>query len=99
MLFMVIENFRNGDAAPVYRRYAEKGRMMPEGLKYLDSWVDESLCRCFQLIECNDPSLLRRWTECWDDLVDFEIVPVVTSKEAAERNAAFADTTHKRERP
>ncbi len=95
MLFMVIENFRNGDAAPVYRRYAEKGRMMPDGLEYLDSWVDETLRRCFQLMECNDPSLLRKWTECWDDLVHFEIVPVVSSKEAAERNAAFADTTDK----
>ena len=84
MLFMVIEHFKNRDAAPVYRRYREKGRMMPDGLKYVDSWVERDRGRCFQLMECDDPQLLRQWTSHWQDLVDFEIVSVVTSKEAAE---------------
>ena len=84
MLFMVIERFKNGDAVPVYQRYREKGRMMPDGLKYLDSWVERDLGRCFQLMECDDLQLLRQWTSHWQDLVDFEIVPVTTSKEAAE---------------
>jgi hypothetical protein len=84
MLFMVIERFKNRDAVPVYRRYREKGRMMPDGLKYVDSWVERDLGRCFQLMECDDPQLLRQWTSHWQDLVDFEIVSVITSKEAAE---------------
>jgi len=88
MLFMVIESFKNSDAAPVYRRYREQGRMMPEGLKYLDSWVERDLGRCFQLMQCDDPKLLQQWTGHWQDLVDFEIVSVVTSKEATAAIAA-----------
>jgi hypothetical protein len=84
MLFMVIERFKNRDAALVYERYREKGRMMPDGLSYIDSWVEPDFARCFQLMECDDPQLLRQWTNNWQDLVDFEIVPVVTSKDAAE---------------
>ena len=84
MLFMVIERFKNHDAVPVYERYREKGRMMPDGLKYIDSWVERDLGRCFQLMECDDPQLLRQWTSQWQDLVDFEIASVITSKEAAE---------------
>jgi hypothetical protein len=83
MLFMVIERFRNRDAAPVYRRYRDKGRMMPDGLKYVDSWVEPDFGRCFQLMECDEPQLLQQWTKHWQDLVDFEIISVVTSKEAA----------------
>lgn len=83
MLFMVIERFKNRDAIPVYRRYREEGRMMPDGLKYVDSWVEPDLGRCFQLMESDDPQLLQQWTNRWQDLVDFEIVSVVTSKEAA----------------
>lgn len=83
MLFMVIERFKNHDAAPVYQRFRERGRMMPEELKYVESWVDAELDRCFQLMECDDPSSLKEWTAHWDDLVDFEIVPVVSSSEAA----------------
>jgi hypothetical protein len=89
MLFMVIERFRNGDPAPVYERYREKGRMMPEGLSYIDSWVEPEFARCFQLMACDDPKLLEQWTSHWQDLVDFEIVPVVTSKEAAAVMAAM----------
>ena len=84
MLFMVIERFRNRDAVAVYRRHREQGRMLPEGLRYVESWVEPDFDRCFQLMECDDPQLFRQWTARWDDLVEFEVVPVVTSKEAAE---------------
>jgi hypothetical protein len=84
MLFMVIERFRGGDAAPVYRRFRERGRMTPDGLRYVDSWVESGFGRCFQLMECDDPRLLDEWVARWQDLVEFEIVPVVTSQQAAE---------------
>ena len=87
MLFMVIERFKNRDPAPVYERYREKGRMMPDGLSYIDSWVEPGFARCFQLMECVDTQLLQQWTSNWQDLVDFEIVPVVTSKDAADAMA------------
>lgn len=88
MLFMVIEHFKNRDAVAVYRRYREQGRMMPEGLKYVDSWVEPTFERCFQLMECDDPSLFQQWIARWQDLVEFEIIPVVTSKEAAQAIAS-----------
>ena len=81
---MIIEHFRDGDAGPVYRRFRDKGRLLPEGLTYIDSWVSADLGRCFQVMECDDAALLRRWTAAWSDLVEFEIVPVVTGTEAAE---------------
>ena len=84
MLFMVIERFKNRDAGPVYRRYRKEGRMMPDGLKYVDSWVERDLGRCFQLMECDDPQLLQQWISHWQDLVDFEVASVISSKEAAE---------------
>jgi hypothetical protein len=83
MLFMVIERFRNRDAAAVYRRFREQGRMMPEGLKYVESWVDSNFGQCFQLMECENPCLIDEWKTHWQDLVEFEVVPVMTSKEAA----------------
>ena len=83
MLFMVIERFKNHDAVPVYERFREQGRMMPEGLKYVESWTEAGFGRCFQLMECDDTRLFEQWMACWEDLVDFEIVPVVSSKEAA----------------
>ena len=83
MLYMVIERFKNRDAVAVYRRYQEQGRMAPEGLKYIDSWVEPNYDRCFQLMECDDKRLFAQWMVHWEDLVDFEIVPVVPSKEAA----------------
>ena len=82
MLYMVVEHFRNGDALPVYRRFHEQGRLAPEGLRYVASWVTEDLRRCFQIMECDDPSLLGRWTARWEDLVEFEIIPVVASDDA-----------------
>ncbi|HEX8097432.1 MAG TPA: DUF3303 family protein [Pyrinomonadaceae bacterium] len=85
MLFMVIERFKNQDAVPVYRRFREQGRMMPEGLRYVASWVATDFDRCFQLMECDDSGLFEQWIANWEDLMDFEIVPVVTSKEAVEK--------------
>lgn len=90
MLFMIIENFKNGDAAPVYQRFRERGRMMPEGLRYVNSWTAASLNRCFQVMQCEDRALLQQWLEQWQDLVDFEVVPVMTSAEAAEEVAKRA---------
>ncbi|MBV9927534.1 MAG: DUF3303 family protein [Acidobacteria bacterium] len=85
MLFMVIEHFGGRErAAAVYRRFRERGRMAPEGLRYVGSWVEPDFGRCFQLMECEDPSLLREWAARWEDIVGFEFVPVVTSAEAAE---------------
>jgi hypothetical protein len=81
---MVIETFLRG-ARPVYERAAEKGRMLPAGLAYVDSWVDQGLGRCFQLMETDDPELFDAWTAQWSDLVGFEIVPLIDSAAAAER--------------
>jgi hypothetical protein len=80
---MIIENFRDGDALPVYRRFRDQGRLAPDGLRYVASWVTEDLHRCFQVMECDDPSLLTRWMARWDDLTEFDVIPVVTSAEAA----------------
>ncbi|HXF39564.1 MAG TPA: DUF3303 family protein [Blastocatellia bacterium] len=84
---MVIEHFRNGDPVPVYQRFRERGRLMPEGVKYVSSWVDEKLERCFQLMETDDARLLNEWVANWNDVADFEIYPVISSSEAAERVA------------
>ena len=83
MLFMVIEHFKNGDAAPVYRRFREQGRMASDDLRYVSSWVTSDLTRCYQVMESPDRALLDQWIARWEDLVDFEVVPVVTSAEAA----------------
>jgi hypothetical protein len=85
MLFMVIERFRDGDAVPVYRRFRERGRLAPDGLTYVDSWVDESLRVCFQVMRTDRRELLDAWMAQWEDLVEFEVHPVVTSAEAAAR--------------
>jgi hypothetical protein len=86
-VYMVVEKFRNGDAVPVYRRFRERGRLAPDGLTYVSSWVHESLDRCFQLMETNDRALLEQWIARWSDIVDFEVYPVLTSKEAADQIA------------
>jgi len=88
MLYMVIERYKNRDAKAVYRRFRERGRMAPTGLTYIHSWVETNFDRCFQVMECADERLLDEWAAHWQDLVDFEFVPVHTSKEAAERVAA-----------
>jgi hypothetical protein len=82
MLYMIVEHFRDGDAVPVYRRFRDQGRLAPEGLRYVASWVTDDLRRCFQVMECDDLALLAQWTARWEDLIDFEILPVVTSAEA-----------------
>jgi Protein of unknown function (DUF3303) len=100
MLFMVIEHFKNRDALSVYRRFRDRGRMAPEGLRYSGRWVETNFDRCFQLMECdakgptrstvrgawgeNDASLLEKWAEHWRDLIEFEFIPVRPSKEVAE---------------
>ena len=83
MLFMVIEHFRPGRATEVYRRFRDRGRMAPDGLRYISSWVDLHFKRCFQVMEADSEALFKEWTADWDDLIDFEIVPVRTSAEAA----------------
>ena len=82
MLYLVIERFRGGDAVPVYRRFRDQGRLAPDGLRYVASWVTADLARCFQVMVCEDPELLAQWMARWHDLVEFEVVPVVTSAEA-----------------
>jgi hypothetical protein len=84
MLFMVIEHFRDRDAKAVYARFRERGRMAPAGLTYVDSWIEANFARCFQIMDCDDPRLLQEWVLSWGDLADFEIVPVVPSKDTAE---------------
>lgn len=82
MLYMVIEDFRGGDPAPVYQRLRDRGRLLPEGLRYVDSWVTQDLKRCFQVMECTERAALDKWIAAWKDLVDFAVTPIVTSAEA-----------------
>jgi len=84
-LYMVIEKFRNGDAVPVYRRFRDRGRLAPAGLSYVSSWVHDTLDCCYQLMETEDRAILEQWISKWDDIVDFEVHAVITSKEASER--------------
>jgi len=86
-LYMVIEHFKRGDAVPVYRRFRDRGRLAPEGLSYVSSWVDTTLERCFQLMETDSPVLIDQWIAAWSDIVDFEVHAVISSTEAAERIA------------
>lgn len=83
MLYMVLERFKDGAAPIVYRRAREKGRLTPEGLNYVSSWVDFEFKRCFQLMETDDPGLFENWIRAWRDLAEFEVIPVRTSAEAA----------------
>jgi len=85
MLYMVVEVFKNSDAVPVYQRFRESGRLAPDGLNYISSWVDDKLERCFQLMETDDRALLDAWISSWQDIVDFDVFPVITSAEAAAR--------------
>ncbi len=87
MLYMIIERFRNGDAIPVYRRFRDRGRMAPEGLRYVTSWVTPDLTTCYQVMETPDRALLEQWMSAWSDLVEFEVVPVIPSEQAASRVA------------
>ena len=89
MLFMVVERFRNQDAKTIYRRLREKGRMMPDGLTFVSSFVSADVSRCFQLMECDDVTLFQRWVAEWSDLMEIEIVPVTAGKDTG---AALAST-------
>ncbi|MBP7865852.1 MAG: DUF3303 family protein [Acidobacteria bacterium] len=91
MLYMIVEHFRNGDPLPVYRRFRERGRLAPVGLTYVSSWVDLELKRCYQVMETGDRGLLDAWMANWLDLVEFEVIPVMTSAEAAEKAASRSD--------
>jgi Protein of unknown function (DUF3303) len=86
-LYMVVEHFKNKDAVSVYRRFRDHGRMAPQGLVYVSSWVDDKLERCYQLMETHDAKLLDEWIQNWKDLVEFEVFSVMTSAEAAEKIA------------
>lgn len=85
MLFLVIEHFKNRDPVPVYRRFRDHGRLAPEGVRYVSSWVDENLEKCFQVMDADSRELLDEWIKNWEDLVEFEVCSVITSTEAAER--------------
>jgi hypothetical protein len=92
MLFMIIERFANNDMLPIYKRVRDEGRMFPEGLIYIDSWIEPNFSRCFQLMECDDARLLQQWIAKWRGWnVSFEIVPVVSSKETREVVAPLLD--------
>ena len=81
----MIEHFRTGDARPVYERFRARGRLAPDGLYYVNSWVTPDLTRCYQVMECEDRTLLDQWIAAWEDIVDFEVHPVITSADAAAR--------------
>lgn len=85
MRYMIVEHFRDGNPEPVYERLRERGRLAPDGLRYIDSWVTHDLAHCYQLMECDSPLLLNEWIAAWSDLVEFEVHPVISSTEAAER--------------
>lgn len=83
MLFVIVETFRNADPVPVYRRFRDRGRLAPDGLSYVASWVSDDLTRCWQVMECADRALLDEWIARWSDIVEFEVIPVMASSDAA----------------
>jgi hypothetical protein len=92
MLFMIIERFKDSDMLPIYKRVRDEGRMLPEGLKYVDSWVEPNFSRCFQVMECDDLRLLQEWALQWRGSgVTLEIVPVVSSKDTRDVVAPYLD--------
>ena len=85
MLYMIIERFHPGKVKALYKRFEEKGRLMPEGVNYINSWINEDVTICYQVMEANDFSKLHEWISNWIDLVDFEIIPVITSARAKQK--------------
>ena len=85
MLYLVIERFLPGKVTELYQRFDEKGRMLPDGVKYINSWIDKEVTICYQVMEANDINLLQEWITHWNDLCDFEIIPVISSNEAKEK--------------
>jgi hypothetical protein len=83
MQYVIVERFRDGDPIPVYRRFRDRGRLAPEGLRYVASWVSYDLTVCYQVMECEDRALLDEWMAHWRDIVDFEVIPAMSSAEAA----------------
>ena len=84
MLYMIVENFKNRDPVPVYRRFLDRGRLAPDGLQYVSSWVDSKIERCFQIMETADRNYIDEWIANWSDIVEFEVYPLISSQEAAE---------------
>jgi hypothetical protein len=82
MLFMIVERFKNGDPVAVYRRFRDRGRLAPETVKYVNSWVTPDLTMCYQVMDAPDRGSLDQWLDQWKDLVDFEVIPVITSPDA-----------------
>jgi hypothetical protein len=92
MLYMVIERFRDNDMVPIYKRVRDEGRNLPDGLKYIDSWIEPNFSRCFQLMECEDVRLLQKWVlERRGYGISFEFIPVVSSKETQEVVRPYLD--------
>jgi len=92
MLFMVIEQFVENDMVPIYEQVRSEGRMLPDGLEYVDSWVEANFARCFQLMRCDDLRLFQQWVLKWRGSgATFEIIPVVSSKETREIVAAYLE--------
>ena len=85
---MIVERFKNSDAVPIYRRFRDRGRLSPDGLQYISSWVDDKFERCFQIMETADRKLLDEWIANWSDIIEFEVYPVLASKDAAAQIAA-----------
>lgn len=93
MLFMIIEHFKDDDMLPIYKRLRDQGRMLPDGLKYVDSWIEPNFSRCFQLMETDDARLFQQWTLQWRGTgATFEIIPVVPSKDTRELVAPLLDS-------
>ena len=85
MLYMIIETFHPGKVKQLYKRFDERGRQLPDGVHYINSWVDDGVTKCWQVMESDDPSKLSEWIKNWNDLADFEIIPVLTSAQAKEK--------------
>jgi hypothetical protein len=85
MLYMIIEKFHAGKAKAIYERFTEKGRLMPDGVKYIDSWITKDMSRCYQVMEAISEESIHGWISNWNDLSDFEVIPVITSDEAKAR--------------
>ncbi len=82
MQYMVIEKFKQEKVKDLYKRFEEKGRLMPDGLTYINSWITEDVSTCYQLVETHDINKLYEWINNWNDFADFEIIPVITSQQA-----------------
>jgi hypothetical protein len=79
---MVIEHYHPGKLKVLYQRFDEKGRMLPDGVTYIDSWINEDITVCYQLMESDSLDKLNEWISNWNDIVDFELIPVISSSEA-----------------